>query len=301
MKKYGLISAIALLVIVNVIVLAGVIRNRSGAPEAVVELTERELPLGFYQGSADKENTGISLRLDWNEYPVYTKFLHRNNRGFRYDWFDQAKLEAVGFDCSMLLTDAKAELHYEKMLPKKAYAVLEYEGIAWEAWRARAQQDLSEVVEKANKGALTQKDLKEAQDEYEHELKTHSRLFAVDAGSDPAKLRQQYPDNKRFLIAPAQVRLSYNRNYNVDTKKNESPKLTGYITEILVNDINVPKSKRAVIDALTTGKAKNPPRYYYSYGVNKQEPRYKATLVYGKRYEPWIADIQPIAQLSIVP
>ncbi len=296
MKKYGLISAIALLVVVNIIVLAGVIRNRSGAPDAVAELTERELPLGFYRGAADKENTGISLRLDWNEYPIYSKFLRRNSRGFRDDWFDQAKLETVGFDCSMLLTDAKAELHYGKMLQKKAYAVLEYEGIAWDAWRAQAQQDLSEVVEKAKKGAITQKDLKEAQEEYEREMKTRSRLFAVDAGSDPARLRQQYPDNKRFLIAPAQVRLSYNRNYNVDTKKNEQPKLTGYITEILVSDIHVPKSKRAVIDALNTGKVKNPPRSYYSYGVNKQEPRYKVTLVYGKRYEPWIADIQQIVQ-----
>jgi hypothetical protein len=295
MRKYGLISAIALLVIVNVVVLAGVARNRSGAPDAVVELTERELPLGFYRGTADKENTGISLRLDWNQYPAYSRFLHRNSRGFRDDWFDQAKLEAVGFDCSMPLTDAKAELHYEKMLPRKAYAVLEYEGIAWEAWRARAEQDLSEVVEKANKGALMQKDLKEAQDEYERGLKTHSRLFAIDAGSDPARLRQQYPDNKRFLIAPAQVRLSYNRNYNVDAKKNGSPKLTGYITEVLVDDINVPKTMRAVIDTLT-GKGTNPLGSYSSYGANTQEPRYKVTLVYGKRYEPWIADIQPIVQ-----
>ncbi len=296
MKKYGLISAIALLVIVNIIVLSGVARNRSGSPDAVIELTERELPLGFYRGAADRENTGISLRLDWNQYPAYSRFLHRNSRGFRYDWFDQAKLEAVGFDCSRPLTDANSKLHYEKMLPKKAYAVLEYEGIAWEAWRAQAQQDLSDIAEKAKKSAVTQKNLKEAQDEYESEMKTRSRLFAVDAGSDPGKLRQQYPDNKRFLIVPAQVRLSYNRSYNVDTKKNELPKLTGYITEILIDDINVPKSMRAVIDALTTGKVKNPPRSYYSYGVNKQEPRYKVTLVYGKRYEPWIADIQQIVQ-----
>jgi len=295
MKKYGLIFAIALLVVVNIIVLAGVAGNRSGAPEAAVELTERELPLGFYQGSNDKENTGISLRLDWNEYPVFSKFLLRNNRGFRYDWFDQAKLEALGFDCSMLLTDAKAELHYGKILPKKAYAVLEYEGIAWDAWREREKQDLAEVVEKANKGAVTQKDLKEARNEYEREMKTRSRLFAVDAGSDPAKLRQQYPDNKHFLIMPAQVRLMYNKFYDSETKKTDRPKLTGYITEILVDEIHVPKSMRTVIDTLAS-KVKNPRGSYYSYGVNKQNPRYKVTLTYGKRYEPWIADIQPIAQ-----
>ncbi len=63
MRKYGLIFAIALLVIVNIVVLAGVGRNRSGAPDAVLELTERELPMS-YRGSEDKENTGMSLRLD---------------------------------------------------------------------------------------------------------------------------------------------------------------------------------------------------------------------------------------------
>ncbi len=294
MKKYGLLSAIGLLVLVNVIVLAGVARNRSGAPEAVMELTERELPLA-YRGSGDKENTGMSLRLNWNEYPVYSKFLHRNSRGLKYDWFDQAKLEAVGFDCSMPLTDAKAELHYDKMLPRKAYAVLEFERIAWDAWRAREEQDLSEFAERVKKGAATQKDLKEAQKEYEHELKTHSRLFAVDAGRYPDKLRQQYPDNRRYLIVPAKVRLMFTRRHNDETRKSEPPKLTGYITELLVDEIHVPKSMRAVLDALVV-KGKSKPETYYPYDMNKQEPRYKVTLTYGKRYEPWVANIQAIVR-----
>lgn len=295
MKKYGLLSAIALLVLVNIIVLAGVARNRSGAPEAVVELTERELPLA-YRGSADKENTGVSLRLNWNQYPAYSKFLHRNNRGLKYDWFDQAKLEEVGFDCSVPLTDRKAELHYEKMLPRKAYAVLEYEGIAWDAWRAREQQDLSEIAARVKMSAAAQKDLKEAQKAYEQGLKTRSRLFIVDAGSDPDKLRQRYADNKHYLIVPAKVRLTYNKNFNVDTKKNEPPTLSGYVSEILVDEIHVQKTMGAVLDALTR-KGKDQPASYYPYDMNKQEPRYKVTLNYDKRYEPWVANIQPMSSL----
>jgi len=248
-----------------------------------------------YRGSADRENTGVSLRLNWNEYPVYGKLLHRNNRGLRYDWFDQAKLEAVGFDCTVPLTDANAELHYEKMLPRKAYAVLEYEGIAWDAWRARAEQDLSEIVDRAQKGTATQKELKEAQEEYDREMKTHSRLFAVDAGRDPAKLRQQYTDNKRYLIVPAKVRLTYSRYYNDEIKKSEPPKLTGFISELLVDDIHVPKSMRAVLDSLAM-KGKGLTESYYPYDMNKQEPRYEVTLNYGKRYEPWVANIQPMVK-----
>ncbi len=295
MKKYGLFSAIALLTFVNIIVLAGVARNRAGTPEAMIELTERELPHSFYRSSADKENTGISLRLDWNQYPVYSKVLHRNKRGLKYDWFDQAKLQALGFDCTVPFTDARAELYYEKMLPRKAYAVLEFEGIAWNAWQEREQQDLSEMADRVKKGTATQKELKDAREEYERELKTRSRLYAVDAGNDPAGLRQQYPDNKRYLIASALVRLTYVRQYNDDKKNNEPPKLTGYISEILVDEIHVPKAMRSVLDALTM-KEKGRPEPYYSYGVNKQEPRYKVTLYYGKRYEPWVANIQSMVQ-----
>ena len=65
MRKYGLIPAIALLVLVNIIVLAGVARNRSGAPEALVELTERERPPRFYPSSRGRGKKGMSLRPAW--------------------------------------------------------------------------------------------------------------------------------------------------------------------------------------------------------------------------------------------
>ena len=52
---------------------------------------------------------------------------------------------------------------------------------------------------------------------------------------------------------------------------------------------------RAVLDALTV-KGKSQPESYYPYGVSRQEPRYKVTLFYGKRYEPWVENIKPIVQ-----
>lgn len=291
MKKYGLLSAVALLMFVNIIVLASVARNRAGAPEAVIELTERELEHSFYRSSADKENTGISLRLAWNQYPGYnSKFLLKNNRGLTYDWFDQSKLEATGFDCSLPLTDPKAERYYEKILPRKAFAVLEFEGKAWDAWHERARISLSEVIDNVKKGTAREKDLKEAQEEYEQEMKTRSRLFAVDVGSDPARLRQQYPDNKRYLVVPAKISLTYIRQYNSAPQK-----LTGYISEVLVDNIHVPKTMRSVLDALSI-KNKGQMDTYYPYALRKREPSYKVTLFYGSRYEPWVGSIQPIAQ-----
>jgi len=56
MKRIGLIAALALIVLTNVIVLATVRHNRSGEPDATVTLTERELRLW----SNSKENSAVS-------------------------------------------------------------------------------------------------------------------------------------------------------------------------------------------------------------------------------------------------
>ena len=68
MKKYGLSMAIALLLLVNAFVISGVFYNRSGQPKGQIELTERELPLDSYAGYKDRENTGLSLRLELGGY-----------------------------------------------------------------------------------------------------------------------------------------------------------------------------------------------------------------------------------------
>src|SRR5207245_9835380 len=49
MRRAGLLSALALIVVTNAIVLAGVLSNRRGEPDAILTLTERELPLGWVE------------------------------------------------------------------------------------------------------------------------------------------------------------------------------------------------------------------------------------------------------------
>ena len=102
MKKYGLISAIVLIVLTNMVVLAGVAYNRSGEPDAVVQLTERELHWKKHYGMTDKEDTGLYLNLKWNmggfpyRYPPWT-FQQENS------WLNQEKLQVLGFDISFPL------------------------------------------------------------------------------------------------------------------------------------------------------------------------------------------------------
>ena len=64
MKRYGIMTALLLLLVVNGIVLGGVYYNRSGIPEATLTMTERELPLAY--NYRHKENSGVTLRLNWH-------------------------------------------------------------------------------------------------------------------------------------------------------------------------------------------------------------------------------------------
>jgi hypothetical protein len=57
-----LIAGLAIIIATNVVALAVVAYNRSGQPEAMIELTERELAMPYRYGRF-KENTGLGLRI----------------------------------------------------------------------------------------------------------------------------------------------------------------------------------------------------------------------------------------------
>lgn len=94
MKRRELLLAVAVVLAANAWALIEVGLNRSGQPDAVVELTEREAHLV----RLGEENTGLALRLVWTG-PA--------------DRLDRAKLEELGFK------------PVERQLPKEAFVVLE--------------------------------------------------------------------------------------------------------------------------------------------------------------------------------
>lgn len=287
MKKYGPVIAVAFLLLVNAFVLAGAAFNRSGVPDAAVLLTERELP-GAYPLYYNRENSGVSLRLTWSHYGYFW------NRYplIDFEWFDQRKLEAIGFDCAVSPASTGAYEHYAKMLPRKAFAVLEYEGPAWERWRANGEQSIAEMEEDVKTRKKTETDLQNAKKWYEQEIKAGSRLFVVDAGNDPALLRKQYSDNHKYIITPAVVRIQHYAESRDPSGNKRPPRLMGSVSDILTDEIHVPRAKRAALDALVS-KTGTTPDYSYLYSRDR-EPRYAVTLQYGRRYEPWIAEITPL-------
>jgi len=113
MKRIGLFLAIMLVIVINLTVLAGVWYNRSGPPEAVVTLTERELPLW----STQEGDSGIALRTAYR----------RPEFGEDETWLDRAKLEELGFDYP------DGEVAHNFHLIRTLFLVLELENEAEES------------------------------------------------------------------------------------------------------------------------------------------------------------------------
>jgi len=230
MRRYGLWLAAALVVVSNLAAWRVAALNRSGEPEAVLVLTERELQLPAKQA----ENTALTLRL------VFDRWRERGDTVVREaGWFDRAKLESIGFDCRRPVTPENAD-YYRTRPPRATYAALEYgEGPSLE-----------------------------------------SRLSLVDVGNDAVALRQRHPDRRRVAVVEATAAMRYVSN------PGQTPFLVGRVTSVLPTEINVPREWRGALEGLQSDARPGtwpPPQH---------EPRFRATVRWGKRLEPWITNVE---------
>lgn len=275
-------ASAGLVVLTNVIVLVGVAYNRGGEPEAEITLTEREAPLS-YEAFRSDENTELSLRLHWQN-PAHRWHAVMVEPRSEPGWFDQARLEAVGYDCSLPLSDPAAEQYYDKLLPREAFVVLGYGGEPWTRWLEQWAQDKVFMAEQVEKGKWSKNDLERFSEAYERLPRTGSRLLAVDVGSDPIQLRQRYPERDRFVIVRAEMRLYLVREGKTASGERHAAYLRGEVTHLLIDEIHVPFELRTVLDTLSHGPLVRPD------GV--KAPRYEVTLRFGRRHEPWITAIR---------
>ena len=298
MKKYGLISAMALVILINVVVLTGVAYNRSGEPDATITLTERELHWQDSWRNIDREDSGLHLKLKWN----MSGFRRYDWEHWENTWFNKEKLASLGFDSQFPLDDKKASRYYNRQLPRQGYVVLEYDGDAYLEWLKGNQKRIVEVKKELaeEKKIVKQKSLENDIRNMERSIITQSHLFAIDAGPDPIVLRKKYLDTTKFIITPAVFRISMHhpktREYNPKIMS-EPPLphnryLVGRISEILIPEIHVTSDYRSffISDIKTHTKTYLPK----DKPLSDLEPRYQVTLNYGKRYEPWIADVKKL-------
>jgi len=169
-------------------------------------------------------------------------------------WFDRAKLEAIGFDCGLPVTPEHAS-RYRVQPPRSTFAALEYEG---EVWRGQ-------IDDAANPDAL---------------LDTH--LAVIDVDNDAAVLRRRHPDRRRVAIVAATAVLQYVAN------PGQPPFSRGQGHRGLAcRDQRVPRvagSARALSARALSRRV----------AAALHEPRYRVTVTWGRRLEPWITGVQPL-------
>lgn len=253
-----LAAAVAVAVAAPLLVLAASARNRAAAPEAEVELTEREARLV----PVGEGRRWAVLRLDWN----------RDDPSARRDagWFGREKLASLGFDTRVPEGDDRAPGFYGWQPSRVAFVALEHDG------RAAAEAD----------------------DASPKDAGSRSRLHAVDADLDPRALRARHPDRRRVLVVRAVVSASCRGRWDPSTRTLSAPFLGGRVERLLVEEVHVPASRRALLNALAGGAprpagAGGPPRADGSRRPAAAPPRYRVLLRTGSRFEPWVAAVTP--------
>jgi hypothetical protein len=274
-----LIAGLVIIVVTNVIALAGVAYNRAGEPDAVVELTERELGMP-YRYRMNKENTGLGLRINCRvEAAQYYNYGNRNCRGYPV-WLDKAKLIELGFKLQPRAEKSTGRQAFEKELPRKVYLVLEYNGAAHQRAVTSAEIELGEqralLINNPGQEEF-EKRVEEAQKKLDGEQFYNSRLFAIDAGLDRTRLRNSYPDTSQYILMQALIRPS--RNF-VD----EGWIWKGSITDLLIDTINIPLEHRALFEPLEDVQLDR--------NQSRHKPRFTVRVAFGKRAEPWVIAVE---------
>ncbi len=181
-----------------------------------------------------------------------------DRRGDRFPgWLDAAKLAELGFDCSVPVTSPHARDHYSASRNALVYLVLEFDG------------------------ETARRFLRERADRSPHPLET--RLFVVDAGKDPRSLRQKYPDPARFIITRGVVMLELRERGGPDDRLLPQPRLVGWISTLAVSHVFVPTPESRLLQPL---------RHRPDEPEEHREPRFAATVCWGKNYLPWIESVR---------
>ena len=271
-----------ILLVTNIFVLSRVSANRSGNPDAILELTERELMLPY---GVSEENSGLSLRINWRvlgeekNAPYYYGYFSSGAP----EWFTVDRLAELGFDMAAYGKMRDNLRKYKEPIPKEVFIVLEKEGASYRKAIQRAEAALAEptALYAANPDSEELKsNLENARERVVAEKISLSRLFAVDAGLDAETLRARYKDRSTHIVTKGVVAPS--RTY-----VNQEEKTVGYISNLSVESIYVPLQHRRILDAILLEQTDSGDERIIP-------PRYRIKLAYGSRLEPWIMSVEKL-------
>ncbi len=257
MKRASLFAAAGIVLIANAFALAHAWRNRAGAVDADLTLTERELQHSYQSNEDDSE---VALNLRWNNPELSWPWERQMS------WLDEKTLRELGFDTSVPPSKDAAPEFYQRQRPLRVFVALEYDGPAWRKWMDDLERKAQEHPELPQ--ANLPKNLRESA----------SRLVAIDASSDATRLRAHYPDRGSVIVVPAVIRIAV-EPYDIAVLQNrprKSPHLVGMIQDI-PSSIHVPLPFSYAFRRLPG---------------DRHTAKYRVHLRFGASLEPWIVGVE---------
>jgi len=257
-----------IIALTNIIILSGVAFNKTGTKESHITLTQRELKPPYW---TNRENSGSALKISWQSLGQET---YNRYSGWRYPfWLNEKKLKELGFNMN---TDD----HKKLPISKEVFVVLEYNGNSYNKALNSAQAQFKEKkklyeTDRENREAKNKFD--SAKKQLERVRVTQSRLFAVDAGLNPEKLRTKYKDRSHFIITKAIIKPRFN-------SWKDKKEITGQIQKLSTGNIHVSLKHGKILKSILKDKKSN--------RNDIVPPRYKVELAYGSRFEPWIISVE---------
>jgi hypothetical protein len=279
-----LMAGIGVILLTNAVALGGVAYNRSGEPDSMLRLTERELQRPYDWGR-NRENSGLALTLRWRTLaqdaePAAGLGTSYIGAGGSPKWLDEAKLIALGFDAQPR-RHSDGRMNAERVLPREVLLVFELNGPTYQraldGAREHAAHEEGLKIANPNNTEMAQR-AQTAKEQLDWEENASSKLFVVDAGLDAAQLRLVYPDRFRYAIVHGEVRPQWSQTGNA------APKLAGYVSGVHNDSINVPLAFHATFASSGESKREGHPA-----GMAPGE----IVVAFGRRLEPWIVDQGP--------
>jgi hypothetical protein len=280
--RTGLVAGLALIVLTNAVTLGLVAWNRSGEPDAVLTLSERELDRPWNSAVHRGENSGLALTLRWRVAPANSATpvpdaaeVDAWMYGADAHWLDEAKLAELGVP-----PQRDARRYRGRSYP--VLLVLELDGAAYRQALARARQHLAAetALRDANPAATEFAErVKRAGDRLHEQESEASRLFVIDAGLDAEALRARHPDRRRTAIVAGRIRPGWH-----DPRAKTPPH--GYIERLDAATVNVPQALRAAVPR-DAGSHRRAPESAAS--------RFEAEIAFGRRLEPWLRQLRAVA------
>lgn len=291
----GLAGGCALIAIVNAVVLGSAAWNRGAEHPVRLTLTERELALPEFRED-DSSGLFLEFRFAGQAPPAVRRAAWRRQHVLPFvdfPWLDAAKLRELGFRLDPPGAGPTDDHDHTATTTRRAFVVLEFEGDAWTRLLTVREERVAAIRDEAGSGAAEPQALADAEAVLNLDRIMRSRLVPIDAGFDEEELRARYAGKPGTVIVEAVVGAVR------EGAETDDASWRGEIQRLVIADVRVPAELRPAMTAFLPAEteAAASRRERAERQVAWPAPvsaRYRATVAFGRRNEPWLVGVEAI-------